>query len=98
MAFSSDGKLDQHMKFSPMHAANVARSAPHQGTPPANNAMPSITVYSGAKLFWRSGLNVELIMQWHEQANVVQVRDTHGSGAEIVVERASNGRLGGEIG
>lgn len=70
MAFTSAGKLDQHMKFSPVHAISRGETAPVDNTP---DEKLSTTIYSGTKLFWRTGLNVELIMQRHEQVNAVQV-------------------------
>lgn len=69
MVFSTEGKRDQHIKFSPVHAL------PAEGpdAQPAEPTMDSITIYSGTKLFWRTRLNVELFMQQHKTANAVQV-------------------------
>ena len=70
MVFSSVGKRDQHIKYSPAHAP------PKEGQdqPAPEPTMDSITIYSGTKLFWRTRLNVELFMQQHKTANAVQVR------------------------
>ncbi|CAM9988679.1 unnamed protein product [Ectocarpus sp. 8 AP-2014] len=66
MVFSTEGKRDQHIKYSPAHAP------PAEGSnPPPEPTMDSITIYSGSKLFWRTGLNVEMFMQQHKTANNV---------------------------
>lgn len=70
MAFTSEAKRDQHMKFSPAHASSPADSTPEQIPVKAT----SKTIYSGTKLFWRSGLNVEFFIQQHEEVDAVQVR------------------------
>ncbi len=81
MVFSSEGKRDQHIKYSPVHAPPAEGSEPQPAPEPT---MDSITIYSGTKLFWRTRLNVELFMQQHKIANAVQVRSTQtmGSGWE----------------
>lgn len=80
MAFTSVGKLDQHMKFSPVHAISRGESAPVDNSMEIDtpDEKSSTTIYSGTKLFWRTGLNVELIMQGHEQAKTVQVSENLG--------------------
>ncbi|CAN0542019.1 unnamed protein product, partial [Ectocarpus sp. 12 AP-2014] len=66
MVFSTEGKRDQHIKYSPAHAP------PAEGSnPPPEPTMDSITIYSGSKLFWRTRLNVEMFMQQHKTANNV---------------------------
>ncbi|CAN0151084.1 unnamed protein product, partial [Ectocarpus fasciculatus] len=66
MVFSTEGKRDQHIKYSPVHAP------PAEGSkPPPEPTMDSITIYSGTKLFWRTRLNVEMFMQQHKTANNV---------------------------
>ncbi|CAM9091066.1 unnamed protein product [Scytosiphon promiscuus] len=68
MVFSTEGKRDQHIKYSPAHAP------PKEGEEsPPEPVMDSVTIYSGTKLFWRTRLNVELFMQQHKIANAVQV-------------------------
>lgn len=71
MVFSTEGKRDQHIKYSPVHAPPEEGLEPQPAPEPA---MDSITIYSGTKLFWRSRLDVELFMQQHKTANAVQVR------------------------
>lgn len=72
MVFSTEGKRDQHIKYSPAHAPPAEES----GLQPAREStMNSITIYSGTKLFWRTRLNVELFMQQHELASAVQVSE-----------------------
>lgn len=80
MAFTSAGKLDQHMKFSPVHAISRGETASVDNSMETDtpDETSSTTIYSGTKLFWRTGLNVELIMQGHEQANTVQVSENLG--------------------
>eukprot|EP00752_Nemacystus_decipiens_P009122 g8146.t1 len=70
MVFSTEGKRDQHIKYSPVHAPPAEGSDPQPAPEPT---MDSITIYSGSKLFWRTRLNVELFMQQHKTANAVQV-------------------------
>lgn len=71
MVFSTEGKRDQHIKYSPVHAPPAEGAEPQLAPEPT---MDSITIYSGTKLFWRTRLNVELFMQQHKVANAVQVR------------------------
>lgn len=72
MVFSTEGKRDQHIKYSPAHAPPAEGSEPKPAPEPT---MDSITIYSGTKLFWRTRLDVELYMQQHEVASAVQVRE-----------------------
>lgn len=72
MVFSTEGKRDQHIKYSPAHAPPVEGSG--QAREPT---MDSVTIYSGTKLFWRTRLNVELFMQQHETASAVQVSESN---------------------
>eukprot|EP00903_Cladosiphon_okamuranus_P013524 g12596.t1 len=70
MVFSSEGKRDQHIKYSPVHAPPAEGSEPQ---PAPELAMDSTTIYSGTKLFWRTRLEVELFMQQHKTADAIQV-------------------------
>lgn len=71
-AFSSEESRDEHIKTCAAHSGQAAESTPAQDAIPVS-AVDSTTIYSGTKLFWRSRLSVELLMQQHQQVNAVQV-------------------------
>lgn len=73
-AFSNEDSRDEHIKTCATLGDQAEESTVQQNVTPVS-AVDSTTIYSGTKLFWRSRLSVELLMQQHQQVNAVQVRN-----------------------
>eukprot|EP00904_Undaria_pinnatifida_P007508 jgi/Undpi1/3888/HiC_scaffold_16.g07256.m1 len=72
-AFPSEEQRDECIKTCAARGDQAAGSTADETASSANKAVDSTTIYSGTKLFWRSRLTVELLMQQHQQVNAVQV-------------------------
>jgi len=76
MAFASDAKKDQHIKFSHVHAMNLKKLEDSKKPAPAEEEAVVIIedvntslIYAGHKLFWRTRMNIDVHLFMHVKAN-----------------------------
>lgn len=76
MAFTSEVKLQNHVKYSSLHASNMPEGPPEE-KPAVQEIplpkLPPVLIYSGSKLFWRKNCDVQIFLLHHQNIGVIEV-------------------------
>eukprot|EP00602_Paraphysomonas_sp_CaronLab_P007278 CAMPEP_0185035948 /NCGR_PEP_ID=MMETSP1103-20130426/28144_1 /TAXON_ID=36769 /ORGANISM="Paraphysomonas bandaiensis, Strain Caron Lab Isolate" /LENGTH=331 /DNA_ID=CAMNT_0027573265 /DNA_START=252 /DNA_END=1247 /DNA_ORIENTATION=+ len=80
IVFSTETALEKHVKYSDVHAANVAKLAASDGnkvedvgSEPREPTTRCKVMYTGSKFFWRTGDHIDLHIYLHLAPNCIEV-------------------------